>query len=203
MSLHAVRPLPDNAYTRALRGAVPVPAGGKDKLAFQVLMVFCMVTCMVTLNWLIHASDRSLAAFSEVLYEYPLTFVAALFVRTVVANPLVGRLARAVVPAGLAGFRRTVAMTLVNVSVMVTFMTFFGVLISNGPAGFTWLAYAESLPLSYLLAFSVNLLAVGPFVKVAYAAAVKPGLLWASEKAAELRAAARAAIPRTLFGRGE
>ena len=56
---------------------------------------------------------------------------------------------------------------------------------------------------SYLLAFSVNLLAVGPFVKVAYAAAVKPGLLWASEKAAELRAAARAAIPRTLFGRGE
>ena len=28
---------------------------------------------MVTLNWLIHASDRSLAAFSEVLYEYPLT----------------------------------------------------------------------------------------------------------------------------------
>lgn len=199
MSLHAVRPLPDNAYTRALRGAVPVPAGGKDKLAFQVLMVFCMVTCMVTLNWLIHASDRSLAAFSEVLYEYPLTFIAALFVRTVVANPLVGRLARAVVPAGLAGFRRTVAMTLVNVSVMVTFMTFFGVLISNGPAGFTWLAYAESLPLSYLLAFSVNLLAVGPFVKVAYAAAVKPGLLWASEKAAELRAA----IPRTLFGRGE
>ena len=187
MSLHAVRPLPDNAYTRALRGAVPVPAGGKDKLAFQVLMVFCMVTCMVTLNWLIHASDRSLAAFSEVLYEYPLTFVAALFVRTVVTNPLVGRLARAVVPAGLAGFRRTVAMTLVNVSVMVTFMTFFGVLISNGPAGFTWLAYAESLPLSYLLAFSVNLLAVGPFVKVAYAAAVKPGLLWASEKAAELR----------------
>ncbi|MRZ30590.1 hypothetical protein GKD08_17820, partial [Paeniclostridium sordellii] len=166
MSLHAVRPLPDNAYTRALRGAVPVPAGGKDKLAFQVLMVFCMVTCMVTLNWLIHASDRSLAAFSEVLYEYPLTFIAALFVRTVVANPLVGRLARAVVPAGLAGFRRTVAMTLVNVSVMVTFMTFFGVLISNGPAGFTWLAYAESLPLSYLLAFSVNLLAVGPFVKV-------------------------------------
>ena len=70
MSLHAVRPLPDNAYTRALRGAVPVPAGGKDKLAFQVLMVFCMVPCMVTLNWLIHASDRSLAAFSEVLYEY-------------------------------------------------------------------------------------------------------------------------------------
>ena len=49
----------------------------------------------------------------------------------------------------------------------------------------------------------MNLLAVGPFVKVAYAAAVKPGLLWASEKAAELRAAARAAIPRTLFGRGE
>ena len=203
MSLHAVRPLPDNAYTRALRGAVPVPAGGKDKLAFQVLMVFCMVTCMVTLNWLIHASDRSSAAFSEVLYEYPLTFVAALFVRTVVANPLVGRLARAVVPASLAGFRRTVAMTLVNVSVMVTFMTFFGVLISNGPAGFTWLAYAESLPLSYLLAFSVNLLAVGPFVKVAYTAAVRPGLLWASEKAAEVRAAIRTAIPRTLFGRGE
>ena len=86
MSLHAVRPLPDNAYTRALRGAVPVPAGGKDKLAFQVLMVFCMVTCMVTLNWLIHASDRSLATFSEVLYEYPLTFIAALFVRTVVAR---------------------------------------------------------------------------------------------------------------------
>ena len=118
---------------------------------------------MVTLNWLIHASDRSLAAFSEVLYEYSLTFVAALFVRTVVTNPLVGRLARAVVPAGLAGFRRTVAMTLVNVSVMVTFMTFFGVLISNGPAGFTWLAYAESLPLSYLLAFSV--LFVGTFFR--------------------------------------
>ncbi len=94
-------------------------------------------------------------------------------------------------------------MTLVNVSVMVTFMTFFGVLISNGPAGFTWLAYAENLPLSYLLAFSVNLLAVGPFVKVVYTAAVRPGLLWASEKAAEARAAIRTAIPRTLFGRGE
>ncbi len=40
-------------------------------------------------------------------------------------------------------------------------------------------------------------------MKVAYAAAVKPGLLWVSEKAAEVSAAARAAIPRSLFGRGE
>lgn len=203
MSLHDVCTLPDNAYTRALRGALPVPTGGLAKLAFQTLMVFCMVTCMVTINWLLHTSDLSLSAYTQVLYEYPLTFAAALCVRMFVANPLVGRIVRATVPVHLVGIKRTLAMTLINVSTMVTFMTFFGVLISNGVDGFTWLAYGESLPLSFALAFAVNLLVVGPFVKIVFTGALKPGFLWVSEKATELGAAVRAARPRALFDRGE
>ena len=203
MSLHVARSLPDNAYTRALRGAVPVPAGGKDKLAFQTLMVFCMVTCMVTINWLLHASEITWAAYAQALYEYPLTFAAAFCVRLFVANPIVARVVPAVVPSDLVGFKRTVAMTLVNVVSMVTFMTFFGVLISNGPAGFTWLAYAEGLPVSLVLAFAVNLLAVGPFVKIAYAYAVRPGLARLREKIGEARAAARSLVPSVLADKGE
>ncbi len=203
MSPHTAHALSKNAYLRALRGAVAVPSEGKQKLVFQIMMVFCMVTCMVTCNWLIHTSQPSLFAFSQILYEYPLTFAIALFVRTVVANPIVAGLAKALVPAMLSGFKRTLAMTAVNVATMATIMTFFGVLISNGPFEFTWLSYLESLPTSYALAFFINLLAVGPFVKIIHARFVTPQLPHMREKAVSTYATVRAFIPKVLAGKGE
>ena len=124
--------LSNNAYFRALRGAVPVPAAGREKLAFQMLMVLCMVVCMVTLNWLLHTPDLTPNGFSQALYEYPLTFTIAFIVRTLIANPLVEHIMHAVIPATLSGLKRTVVLTLINVGIMVTIMTFFGVIISNG-----------------------------------------------------------------------
>lgn len=180
--------LPNNAYLRALRGAVPIPATGREKLAFQALMVFCMVVCMVTLNWLLHTPDLSPNGFSQALYEYPLTFIIAFVVRTLIANPLVEHIVRAVVPTTLAGLKRTVALTLINVGIMVTIMTFFGVIISNGPAQFSWLGYAQSLPFSFVMAFGLNFLVVGPAVKLIFAHIVKPKLMLLLQAAHKLRA---------------
>ncbi len=179
--------LPNNAYLRALYGTVPIPAAGREKLAFQTLMVLCMVVCMVTLNWLLHTPDLSPNGFSQALYEYPLTFVIAFVVRTLIANPLVERIVHAVIPATLAGLKRTAALTLINVGIMVTIMTFFGVIISNGPAQFSWLGYAQSLPFSFAMAFSLNFLIVGPAVKLAFAHIIKPKLTLLLQAARKLR----------------
>lgn len=183
--------LSNNAYFRALRGAVPVPAAGREKLAFQMLMVLCMVVCMVTLNWLLHTPDLTPNGFSQALYEYPLTFTIAFIVRTLIANPLVEHIMHAVIPATLSGLKRTVVLTLINVGIMVTIMTFFGVIISNGPLQFTWLDYAQSLPLSLTMAFVLNFLIVAPAVKLSFAHIVKPKLPLLLRKARELRTAVR------------
>ena len=97
----------------------------------------------------------------------------------------------AVIPATLSGLKRTVVLTLINVGIMVTIMTFFGVIISNGPLQFTWLDYAQSLPLSFTMAFVLNFLIVAPAVKLSFAHIVKPKLPLLLRKARELRTAVR------------
>lgn len=200
MSKHA---MPSNAYTNALRGNLPVPAGGTERLVFQAFMVFCMVACMVTFNWLLHTSQPSLAAFWQILYEYPLTFVIAFCIRTLVANPFVGRITTALVPQNLSGFRRTVVMALINVGTMVAIMTFFGVLLSNGPVRFTWLEYLNNLPVAYVMAFAINLLVVGPFVKIAYTHVIGPGMPIVRSKTSKLRHAFISFMLRAFANKGE
>lgn len=192
-----------NAYTDTLQGRLPVPTSGTERLAFQTLMVFCMVTCMVTFNWLLHTPHPTPGAFSQILYEYPLTFVIALCIRTLVANPFVGHITTALVPQNLAGFKRTVVMTSINVGTMVTIMTFFGVLISNASGGFTWFEYITSLPIAYVVAFTINLLAVGPFVKIVYAHAIKPGMFFAHSKVTKLRRTFISFMLRIFANKGE
>lgn len=179
---------PDNAYLRCLRGQVPVPASGAERFAFQTLMVFFMVSCMVTFNWLIRNPAPTPDAFAGMLYEYPLTFCIALAVRFCVANPLVDRIA-ARIPRALSGIGRTLAMTAANVCVMAPIMTFFGTLVSHGPEGFTWSAFALGVPVSIAAAFAVNLLAVGPLAKTLYARTLKPRILSLMRRASTLKSA--------------
>lgn len=165
----------DNAYLRCLRGQITAPTSGKERVAFQMIMVLFMVSCMVTFNWAIRQTDISLGAFSGVLHEYPLTFCIALIMRTFVANPLVDRIVPHV-PSSLSGIRRSLFMTVVNVGIMASIMTFFGTLISFGFDGFTWMEFVSSIPVSVPASIMVNFLAVGPLVKILYTQAVRPRL---------------------------
>lgn len=61
----------------------------------------------------------------------------------------------------------------------------------NGPLQFTWLDYAQSLPLSFTMAFVLNFLIVAPAVKLSFAHIVKPKLPLLLRKARELRTAVR------------
>lgn len=165
----------DNAYLRCLRGQIAVPTSGKERVAFQMIMVLFMVSCMVTFNWTIRQTDISLGSFSGVLYEYPITFCIALIMRSFVANPFVDRIVP-LVPGTLSGIGRSLVMTVINVGTMASIMTFFGTLISFGFDGFTWMEFISSIPISVPASILVNFLAIGPLVKILYTQAVKPRL---------------------------
>lgn len=190
-------------YLDCLKGRVPIPAEGKGRVAFQIAMVFCMVSCLVTLNWLVREPAPSLAAFAGILYEYPITFSIAVIVRLFVANPLVARIAPRIVPKTPEGIARTIVMTLINIVTMASIMTAFGIVISHGIGELSLASYATNLPLGYALAFTVNFFFAAPLVKTLFVRWAHP----AREALRDIReGASRIAaglIPSTLFGRGE
>lgn len=202
MSRSTLHSSSENVYLSALRGTLPMPANAKEQFVFQTLMVFFMVSSMVTFNWFLHTSDPTLSGYAQMMYEYPLMFFTGLLVRNFIANPLVGRIVPRVVPSALAGFKRTLAMTGINVAIMATIMTLFGTLFSHGPAGFTWMTYVESLPISYVMAFVVNLFAVNPLVKIIFARGIRPSLPVLYKKARGLRTRTLAFVSSDIFGRG-
>lgn len=173
---HPNRDALNTAYLRCLRGQITAPTSGKERVFFQAIMVLFMSSCMVTLNALLRQTGSPSVELSGVLYEYPIMFCIAFVVRVFVANPLVDRIVPHV-PTSLSGVRRALAMTAINVGIMATIMTFFGTLVSRGPEGFSWMEAASNAPISVLMAFAVNFLAIGPLVKIAYTQAVKPRLL--------------------------
>lgn len=185
-------------YAQCLRGTVPAPAPGWERNLFQFLMVFGMVTSMVTFNWLLHHPEPVLADWIAALYEYPLTFGVALGVRWFVANPLLDRTAGRLIPQKLSGIARSLAMTLSNIFAMVTIMTFFGIIISNGIEGFTWAEYAASLPVGYAAAFVANWFIVAPCAKLGFYRLVRPCL-----RSIRAKKAPTPAIPRTLASEAE
>lgn len=163
-----------------------MPTSGKERIVFQTLMVLFMSSCMVTFNGLLRQSGSPGIDLSSMLYEYPLIFCIALAMRIFVANPLVDRIVPHI-PRSLSGVRRALVMTGINVCIMATIMTFFGILVSQGPEGFTWMEFASNAPLSVVIAFTVNFLAVGPLVKIAYIRIVKPLLVALVDKLNQTR----------------
>lgn len=140
------------------------------------MMVFFMVTVMVTVNWNLHTTDHSPLQFALSFYEYPAMFCIAFAVRFLVADPIVGIIIGKVIVKHLNGLAKSVAITLSNVLVMATIMGAFGLIVTGGLGAFSWEQYAMMLPQTYCLAFLFSYFIVGPLVKMLYHTFFHPAL---------------------------
>lgn len=163
-------------YMDCITGKAGAPHDKTGKTVFQIMMVFFMVTVMVTFNWNLHTDDHSPLHFALSLYEYPVMFILALVVRLFVANPIIGPLIDNVVAKRLEGTVRSVAVTLVNVLFMGSIMGLFGLTVTGGLSSITWDHYASLYPATWIAAFLFNFFIVGPLVKILYSGFVAPAM---------------------------
>lgn len=185
-------------YRDCITGKAGAPRDKAGKTVFQIMMVFFMVTVMVTFNWNLHTDDHSPLRFALSLYEYPVMFILALAVRLLVANPILGPFIDNVVAKRLDKTARSIAVTLVNVLFMGSIMGVFGLAVTGGLASVTWEHYAALYPATWIAAFLFNFFVVGPLVKMLYGGFVAPAMEVYRSTAKEKRISAAL---RTLVGK--
>lgn len=155
------------SYLDCVGGKAPVPHDLLGKSMFSLLMAGGMTTFMVTFNGVLHSSANVLGFIIQSHWMFPLVVCISLSMRFLFADRLVGWLAPRFILPHLHGFARNAAMTLLNVALMAPVMGCIMTLLLNGPQGF--IAHlAGTLPLSAVVAVLVNLLVVGPVVKMLY-----------------------------------
>ena len=155
------------AFRECLNGTASVPRDPAGKGLFQILMAGGMVTFMATFNGVIHSDASVLDFIASSHWIYPLIMCISLGIRFLFANRLVDYLAPRFILPRFTGFARNVAMTLTNVAIMAPIMGCVMTMLLNGPEGF-FARLVATMPLSALVAILVNLLIVGPLVKMLY-----------------------------------
>lgn len=163
---------PRYTYADCLMGRVPVPqAGHPGKFFFTLLMVGGMVTFMVTYNGLRNFNWDVAYFFANSLWLYPLAFVIAMLVRTYIGDTVVGFVLPRFIAPRFTGFAKTLVLTLLNIAVMCPIMCGIITLLLAGPDGYFG-NYISALPMAFPVAYLVNLLIVGPAVKLLHSSVI-------------------------------
>ena len=153
-------------YADCLCGRVTPPAAGAPgKFFFTMLMVGGMVTFMVTYNGLRHAGWNPAAFYPSHLWMYPLIYVIALLVRTLIADDIVGFVIPRFINNRFSGLPKNIVITLLNITIMCPIMSAIVTLLLYGTADFAW-NYLTGLPTIYPIGLIVNFFIVGPAVKL-------------------------------------
>ena len=164
--------LPRHDYTlrECLNGTAPVPQDPFGKGLFQLLMAGGMTTIMVTFNGILRDGPSFLA---DSHWLYPLILCISLGLRFLFANRLVAFLEPRLIPRTLRGFRRIISISALNVCLMAPIMGCVTTLLIHGPVGF-FEQLASTLPLTAPVSLLVNVLVVGPTVKMIYHNVILP-----------------------------
>lgn len=157
-------------YRDCLDGTAPVPQDTLGNAIFSLLMAGGMVTIMTTFNGMRHSG---LDFFAVSHWLYPVVFCIAMAMRFLYANRVVDFVAPRWIRPHLDGIPRTIAMTLLNVGIMAPVMCSLITLLLKGP-GNALEDIAAALPLSMTVAVLVNLLVVGPAVRLLYHNVIMP-----------------------------
>lgn len=155
------------SYWDCVSGKAPVPRDLLGKSMFSLLMAGGMVTFMVTFNGVLHSSANVLSFILQSHWMYPLVVCISLGMRFLFADRIVDKLAPRFILPRFRGFARNAAMTLLNTALMAPVMGCIMTMLLNGPQGF-FAHLAATLPVSAAVAVLVNLLVVGPVVKMLY-----------------------------------
>lgn len=161
-----------NSYEDLLAGNVRMPVSANEKVAFQAMMVASMVTCMVTFNEFLHIGSAFIAALCANPFVYLETFCIAFTVRTLIGNPITGRIIGTIIAPRFSGIAKGALISCTNILVMATIMCAVGTFLAGQTDAF-FVSYASALPATWAAAFLINFLAVGPLVKTVFGLAVK------------------------------
>lgn len=154
-------------YSDAIHGRVHVPdTGAPGKLIFTLMMVISMVTVMCTFNGTRHYGSF-IGFITHAHWLYPLIFVVAFTVRLSIADAIAGKIIPAYITPNFTGVRKTILITLTNVSIMCPIMSALATLLLNGTDDFFW-NYLTSLACAYPFGILMNFFVVGPLVKIGF-----------------------------------
>ena len=167
---HPHLPRHDYTFQECLNGTAPVPQDPFGKGLFQLLMALGMTTFMVTFNGILRDGPGFLL---DSHWMYPLILCISLGLRFLFANRLVDFLVPRVIPQALGGLRRSVSVSALNVCIMAPIMGCIVTMLMHGPHGF-FEQLACTLPLTAPMSLLVNVLVVGPAVKMLYHNVIMP-----------------------------
>ena len=159
--------LPLHSYVRyrdCLANRAATPKDPAEKLLFQFLMVFGMVSIMATFNGVRHSG---LNFFITYHWIYPLVACVALFLRLALTSKIVDFLAPRLVYKHFEGFASICALAALNIVIMTPLLNSLVTMCLYGPHDLLF-NIANNLPVAMVAAFLTNVFIVAPTVKMIY-----------------------------------
>lgn len=152
----------DNAaasYGDYVTKRVGMPQGRYEGWVFRISMVTGMMVLMVPWGHILQGALPA-DALAQAVPSYPVGWVVAIAVRMIIGDPIVALLAAKVMPRIQGDRGRTLAMALINILIMATIMSLFGVIM--GGVDDVLGVWTPNLPLIWGFALVINLFLVGP-----------------------------------------
>ncbi|NPD32082.1 hypothetical protein HLV35_02210 [Eggerthellaceae bacterium zg-997] len=151
-------------YVDCINGRVSRPTDMLGRFVFQLLMVASMVAVMSTFNGVRHSG---LDFFVHSHWFYPLVLFCAFLLRVLFVNRLTDHVISAHIVPNLTGALKVVSTAALNVALMTPCMTMVVTLLLQGTDDY-WAYVLATIPVNMAVAMLLNVLAVGPAVKMLY-----------------------------------
>lgn len=140
-----------------------MPVNKKEHLVYTFFMVLFMASVMTSYNVLLH-NGFSVESLKIAWLMFPFTFVIAFLCEWFLVGKLAMKLSHKFLKEDDLLIKKILITALFFVTGMVTLMSFFGPLLSNGFTTDIVLIWAKSIPVNFAMAYPLQVIIAGPFV---------------------------------------
>lgn len=146
---------------------IMMPVNKKEHLVYTFFMVLFMAIVMTSYNVILH-NGFSIESIKIAWLLFPFTFVIAFLCEWFLVGKLAMKLSHKFLKEDDLLLKKILITALFFVTGMVTLMSFFGPLISNGFSADLGLIWIKSIPLNFAMAYPLQVILAGPIVGFAF-----------------------------------
>jgi hypothetical protein len=140
-----------------------MPVNKKEHLVYTFFMVLFMAIVMTSYNVILH-NGFSIESIKMAWLMFPFTFVIAFLCEWFFVGKLAMKFSHKFLKEEDLLLKKIVITALFFVTGMVTLMSFFGPLLSNGFSTDLPLIWVKSIPVNFAMAYPLQILIAGPIV---------------------------------------
>lgn len=153
-----------------------MPTTRRESLIFGGMMCFGMVLIMTLYNFYLHDAFSRLT-FGQGLLDFLIGFVIAFLLDWFLVGPYAKKAAMKITAKTTKTLYKVLAISTCMVIGMASFMSLYGLVTSSISEGFQWNSiftdYAHILGLNFILALPLQLIVMGPIVRLIFGKIVK------------------------------